>query len=107
VGLSLSLPLGAGLLGLVSRALLSLDGIELAYIHLTAGNRQPRPLVQSIAMQVRPIFRSGLIVSGSWTPQDAEAAIAAGELDAVGADEELLKQIDASGGWRQADGVIR
>jgi len=107
VGLSLSLPQGAGLLGLVSRALLSLDGIELAYIHLTAGNRQPRPLVQSVAMQVRPIFRSGLIVSGSWTSQDAEAAIAAGELDAVGADEKLLKQIDASGGWRQADGVIR
>ena len=96
VGLSLSLPQGAGQLGLVSRALRSLD--ELAYVHLTVGSRQPRPVVQSIAMQVRPIFRSGLIVSGSWTPQDAEAAIAAGELDAAGVDEEFLKQIVASGG---------
>lgn len=107
VALSLSLPHRADQLALLSRALRSLEGVELAYTHLTAGNHQPRPIVQSIAMQVRPICRGGLIVSGSWTPQDAEAAIDAGEVDAVGPDEKFLQQIDASGRWRQRDGTSR
>lgn len=81
VGISLSLPRNAHQFDSAARAL---NGLELAYAHFTTNRREPRLDLGLIVMQYRSILRAGLIVSGPWTAEDAEASIEAGETDAVG-----------------------
>lgn len=84
VGISLSLPRSAHQFEGALCALRSLTGFELAYAHFMANRRKPRLDLSLIVTQSRSNLRAGLIVSGPWTAEDAEASIEAGETDAVG-----------------------
>jgi N-ethylmaleimide reductase len=84
VGLCLTLPIGAGQLDLACRALRSLDTFELAYTHLSAVSLRQGVALEPVAMQLRAVFRGGLIASGAWSPDAAQAVIRRGDVDAVG-----------------------
>jgi 2,4-dienoyl-CoA reductase-like NADH-dependent reductase (Old Yellow Enzyme family) len=96
VGISLSLPRSAHQFDGALCALRSLTGFELAYVHLTANRRKPRLNLSLVVTQSRPIRRAGLIVSGPWTAEDAEASIEAGETDAVGSRPPMFSNIAAA-----------
>jgi len=86
VGLSLSLPRSATHLELAARSLLAIDSFDLAFLHLTAMTGPQSRSLGGLVSRLRPLFRGGVLVSGEWTRELAEAAVARGDVDAVGMD---------------------
>lgn len=102
VGLCLTQPANRGQLDLVSRALRSLDTFDLAYTHLSAADLGQGFALGPVSVQLRPIFRGGLIASGAWTPTVAQAAIRDGEIDAVGPEGGFSRTHETPEHWADA-----
>lgn len=83
IGLSLGVPRTSTDFHMAANLVQPLQDLDLAYVHLRASRGRPG-VEDVVARHVRPHPSCGLIVSGSWSPITAVAAVRRGYIDAIG-----------------------